>query len=327
MNIIWYPGCGQDFNPVLTLLRSNPRRDHVPQRGPKDDGPILWMTDYCPDVIRCFDGLKPGDPLPVSPFQARDGLVGGLRVHFDDRDGREPTGDEVEIRDVRRFPLPCAEMAKRTSAKKWVARSRSDLKDVGNREDKVEDRHRHALLKLRRERERANPRRRQSPPLGIHVTELTLRTRRRFFRPAKEIRVWFSPFESEAALKYVFGPLKVRLHCLVLVRLGGFSCQRPELDHHDRRFFELLSDHAEATGTGLPGFVLTDKDTVRWDDPDPYEPTCVSYEGWARLFRKRGDSAFEEDHRGLRPYWRLVSFIARALRRCSMTISRSSSGC
>src|SRR5689334_9475824 len=59
MKVIWYPGCGQDFKPVLTLLRSNPRRDHVPQRAPKDDGPILWMTDYCPEVIRFFDRLKP----------------------------------------------------------------------------------------------------------------------------------------------------------------------------------------------------------------------------------------------------------------------------
>jgi hypothetical protein len=122
MNIIWYPGCGQDFNPVLTLLRSNPRRDHVHQRDPKDDGPILGMTDYCPDVIRCFDGLKPGNLLPVSSFQAHDGLVGGLRVRIDGRDGIWLQGDEMRIRDVRRFNLDLdgAAMARQLSRRRWT---------------------------------------------------------------------------------------------------------------------------------------------------------------------------------------------------------------
>jgi hypothetical protein len=102
--------------------------------------------------------------------------------------------------------------------------------------------------------------------------------------PTEEMRVWFSPFESEAALQYVFGPLKVRLHCVVLMRLGGYSCQRTALDHHGPRFFKLLSKYAKATGTGLPEYDLTEKDTSRWGAPDPYVPTDVAYEGWVRPF-------------------------------------------
>jgi hypothetical protein len=322
MNIIWYPGCGQDFNPVLTVLRSNPRRDHVPRRGPKDDGPILWMTDYCPDVIRYFDRLTPRKRLPVSPFQAHDGLVGGLRVHVKGRDRRQLKSDEVRIRYVRhpRRKLEGAEIAKGVSAERWVARLRTDpngLRDCG---DSPDERRRRALLKLRKELGRANPRDEKAilevnrelakfpqsqgnpetkPPPSVRwdVTELILETRRETSPTTEEMRVWFSPFETEATLKYVFRPLKVRPHCVVLVRLGGFSGQRRGLDHRRRRLFDLLSEHAEATGTGLPEYVLTDQDTSGWGDPDPYVPTGVAYEGWVnpitdddpgvRLFRKR----------------------------------------
>lgn len=270
MNIIWYPGCGQDFNPVLTLLRSNPRRDHVLERGPKDEGPILWMTDYCPEAIRCFDGLEPGDPLSVSPFQALDGLVGGLRVQVGSHDGIWLQADEVEIQDVRRFNFEFdgVAMARRESERRWAENWGGD----------------------------------QNWQAEWDVTEMVLESSELSSLGVNEpIKVWFSPYEPEAALRYVFGPQKVRLHCVVLVRLGGFSCQRHrpgrELDHHDRKFFALLSRHARATGTRLPDYVLTDKNTSRWCDPDPYMPTGVGYEGWmgpvtdhgpgVRLFRKR----------------------------------------
>jgi hypothetical protein len=151
MNIIWYPGCGQDFNPVLTLLRSNPRREHVPRRGPKDDGPILWMTDYCPEDIQYFDRPKPRERLPVSPIQAYDGLVVGLRVHVKGRARRELKRDEVRIRYVRhpRRKLEGAEIAKRVSAERWVAKWRPDP---------IVPWRKRSLLKILKDLERANPR-------------------------------------------------------------------------------------------------------------------------------------------------------------------------
>ena len=333
MNIIWYPGCGQDSNPILTLLRSNRCCDHVPQQGPKDEGPILWMTDYYPEVIRCFDRLKPRKRLPVSAYRDRDGRVCSLRIRVKGRDRRELKDDAVRIRYVRhpRRKLEGAEKAKKVSAERWVTKFGAGPNDLGNCGNSPEEIKKRPLLKLLKELEGENSRNEQAilmvnqelakfpqppgnmetqPPLSVRwdVTELILETRRETSPTAEQMRVWFSPIESEAALKYVYGPRKVRLHCVVLVRLGGFSCQRPELDHHDRRYFELLSEHAEATGTGLPDYVLTDKDTSRWGDPDPYVPTGVAYQGWmgliidgdpgVRLFRKRVSRPSEDDHRG-----------------------------
>lgn len=99
------------------------------------------------------------------------------------------------------------------------------------------------------------------------------------------------PFESEAAIEHVFSPLRVRLHTIVLIRISAERGKSYHLCHHGRRFFALLHEHGEATKTGLPEFVLTDKDTPGWGRPEPYEPTdvlCQCCEEHAvRLFRKR----------------------------------------
>ncbi len=105
------------------------------------------------------------------------------------------------------------------------------------------------------------------------VTELMLEARYdRSERPTEKMKVWFSPFESEAALEHVFKCFGVRLCAIVLLRLGGFSGQRLDFDHHRNEFFELLVRYGRDTGMSLPDFVLTDKETENWDDPDPYVP-------------------------------------------------------
>ena len=192
--------------------------------------------------------------MPVADVTVPDRLppVPRLRVHVNNHGDVPLLGDELRVIDVRRFNLDLdgSETARRETNRRWT-------------ENWGED---------------------QTQPTQWDVTEMVLETGGTTSTGAAEesLRVWFSPYESEAALRHVFGPLKVRLHSIVLVRLGGFSCQRhrPEMDHHIGRFFSLLSRYARVTGTGLPDFVLKDRATSDWGDPDPYVPTGVAYQGW-----------------------------------------------
>ena len=89
------------------------------------------------------------------------------------------------------------------------------------------------------------------------------------------IRIRFSPFESQAMLEHVFQPLKARLPSVILIRMGGFSCQRRDLDHHGWPFCHLLTKYAEATGTQLPMYVLSDREAIRCGKADPYFLTNI----------------------------------------------------
>src|SRR5579883_287518 len=71
--------------------------------------------------------------------------------------------------------------------------------------------------------------------------------------------------------------------------LGGFSHQRPELDHHSQMFVEMVQREV-----GSPGAVVVDKDVgeSHWSIP-PYADTGHSLEGWkapgiVRLIRREG---------------------------------------
>ncbi len=263
MEVVWYPGCGRDFSPVSTLLASNPRREHVPRNRSEAGAPTLWMMDYDPEVARYFDRLRPGD-------------TPGFASLLLDVDGSAAV------------PIPCEGVAVRS-----VRFLRLDGDGPGPLDPDEAEEVRRLTDERRAETWGDAPSRRVS----WDVAELILGSGRSS-TTAETMRLWFSPFESEAAIRHVFTPLKVRLHSLVLVRLGGFSCQRSALDHHGRRFFSLLHEHGDAGGTGLPEYVLTEMDASLWGDPAPYEPAGVSYRGWVeppsdepdagvRLLRKR----------------------------------------
>ena len=228
MDIIWYPGSGDDLGWPLTLLSADMPPFPLPVPGVRT--PILWMTDYRPDVAQTFNALQAG-------AQVGNDLVVHEIHHF--------MIDENEVLNLD--PLN-AEAVRRATRQRWV-------QNWGE------------------------------PEAGTpcwDVTELVL-GRGDADSPANQdgcIRIWFSPFESEAALQHVFTPLKIRLQALVLLRLGGFSCQRPDLDHHNQRFFSLLCEHSNATCTGLPVYVVTEKETADWWDPDPYVTTGIAFPGW-----------------------------------------------
>jgi len=86
--------------------------------------------------------------------------------------------------------------------------------------------------------------------------------------------VFFSPFESEAMLRFVFPQVRARLYALVLLRMGGIGERRDELNHHNERFVALVRNTV-----GLPQYVATDRDDSAWTR-EPYHFTGNQLVGW-----------------------------------------------
>jgi hypothetical protein len=319
MKIIWYPGCGRDFTPVLTLLSVNRERRHIPNLPAGGEEPVLWMMDYAPDVARYFEHLEEGQSVPFGSRRESPGWDEDLRCHVGG-EGQPIVVEALDVQRVRRFRLAGSGLARQKTYWLWATdfNNEPDAAD-GGRSNK-EERHKHAVRKFRErqlpqaDRLVLNEKRdqlrflkyleeffdsaqaRQPPWVGWDVTELLLEPRGRNVNQSDAMfRVWFSPFDSQVALEHVLGPSSVGVHTVVLVT--GCGPERLGLHHYEPVFFKLLC----AQLSTIPDYVLTDRETDRWVDPYPnakvgtdveYVNTGVEYSGWVpqdpvRLLERR----------------------------------------